>query len=119
MKKHMLTLVFGICTLFLFGQTQIKTDVKTGDVFKIGTPESTAYQHIDFPRPNIIIKRGGIANYKSVQGYKVVVTDVKTDKEGTIIIKIKPVDGKRFFGSHRVIEADYKAALESGELQVN
>ena len=51
-------------------------------------------------------------------GEKVVVTSVKEKKDGTTQIKIKRNDGGRFFGSHTVVTADYKDAINSGELQV-
>ncbi|CAN0603137.1 unnamed protein product, partial [Ectocarpus sp. 12 AP-2014] len=84
---------------------------------KIGPSENNAYEHINFPRPNFIIKKGGIANYKRAQGKKVVVTAVKEKKDGTIKVTFKREDGSRFFGSHTYISADFKEAIASGELQ--
>ena len=72
---------------------------------------------IDFPRANTIIKNGGIANYKKMEGVKVVVTAVKEKKDGTLQVKIKRTDGGRFFGIHTVVSADLRDALESGELR--
>lgn len=95
----------------------VQTDVKVGDVLEIGKPESKTYRHIDFPRANFIIKRGGIANYEAVEGEKVVVTSIQEKKNGTTQIKLKRTDGGRFFGSHKVVSADIKEALASGELQ--
>ena len=97
---------------------QTTTDVQVGDVFEIGKPESNSYKHINFPRANFIIKRGGIANYKRAEGEKVVVTSIKEKKDGTTLVKIKRTDGNRFFGSHTVVSVDFKEALESGELEL-
>ena len=118
MIKYAIALLFSISVLNAqSSMDQMTTQVKVGDVFEIGTPESNTYKYIDFPRANFIIKRGGIANYKRVQGEEVVVTDVKEKKDGTTQIKIKRKDGGRFFGSHSVVAADFHDALASGELE--
>lgn len=91
--------------------------IEIGDVLEIGGPEAPQYKHINFPRANFIIKRGGIANYKGVRGYKVVVTSIKERKDGTLKVKIKRADGGRFFGSHTVVTAHLNDALETGELR--
>lgn len=111
MKKYLLFLGLFIAAINLQAQ-----DVAVGDTFEIGSPDSPQYAHLEFPRANFIIKRGGIANYKSVQGQKVVVTSVKEKKDGTKVVKIKRADGNRFFGSHWQIAANVEKALESGEL---
>lgn len=119
MIKYAIALVFSVC--MLNAQTSINqtpTDVQVGDVFEIGTPETNTYKHINFPRANFIIKRGGIANYKQAEGEKVVVTSIKEKKDGTTLIKIKRADGNRFFGSHTVVSVDFKEALASGELEL-
>ncbi|MBT8293436.1 MAG: hypothetical protein HKP39_01345 [Eudoraea sp.] len=91
-------------------------EVQVGDIFKIGDSEAPRYEHIKFPRPNFIIKRGGVANYKGLPGNKVVVTSVEEKMDGTLLVKIKKADGGRFFGSHWEVSADLKGALETGEL---
>lgn len=111
--KYVIILFFSANLL----NAQMKTDVKVGDIFEIGKPETNTYEYIGFPRANFIIKRGGIANYKRVEGERVVVTSVKQGKDGSTKVKIKRKDGHRFFGSHSVITVDFDAALESGELQ--
>jgi hypothetical protein len=92
--------------------------VKVGDVLAIGTPDGPLYKHIDFPKPNLIIKRGGIANYKRIEGSKVVVTLIKEKKDGSLQIKIKRADGGKFFRSRNVVSVDLKKALQSGELHI-
>ena len=94
----------------------LQEEVQVGDVLKIGHPKASRFQHINFPKPNFIIKKGGIANYKRVEGDKVVVTSIKERKDGTLQVQIKMADGGRFFGTHSVVSADLKNALESGEL---
>ncbi|WP_108424712.1 hypothetical protein [Flagellimonas amoyensis] len=111
MKKYFLFLGLFIAALNLQAQ-----DVAVGDTFEIGRPDSPQYAHLEFPRANFIVKRGGIANYKSVEGQKVVVTSIKEKKDGTKVVKIKRADGNRFFGSHWSVAANVEKALESGEL---
>jgi len=119
MIKYVVALLFSVH--FLNAQNdskQVQTAVQSGAIFEIGKPEMmNTYQYIDFPRANFIIKRGGIANYKLVEGEKVVVTSVKEKKDGSIQVKIKRKDGGRFFGSHTVVAADFKEAMASGELR--
>lgn len=118
MIKYAIALFFSVSVLNAQSDVkQMTSDIEVGDVLEIGKPEANTYKHIDFPRANFIIKRGGIANYKSVQGEKIVVTSIKEKKDGTTQIKFKRNDGGRFFGSHKFIAADVNDALESGELE--
>ncbi len=117
MKTYLLSFAFAICTLGLFAQTETTPDtVEIGAVYKIGTPEMVTYKHIDFPRPNIIRKRGGFPNHRDIEGRVVEVTDIKQKKDGTTEVIIQLKDGTRFFGSHRWIKADFNAAFKAGEL---
>jgi hypothetical protein len=118
MIKYVIALLFSVSLLNAQNANLEKTNVQVGDTFEIGRPETNSYKHINFPRANFIIKRGGIANYKRVEGHKVVVTDIKEKKDGTTQVKLKRTNGNRFFGSHTVVSADFKEALESGELEV-
>jgi hypothetical protein len=119
MIKYAIALLFSVSMLHAQSSVnQEVTDVKVGDIFEIGKPEANIYKHINFPRANFIIKRGGIANYKRAEGEKVVVTSVKEKRDGTTEVKIKRTDGNRFFGSHTVVSVDFKEALESGELEL-
>lgn len=111
MKKYILFLGMFVAAMNLQAQ-----EVTVGDTFEIGAPESPQYEHLEFPRANFIIKRGGIADFKSVKGNKVVVTDIKEKKNGTKLFVIKRTDGNRFFGSHWQVAANIEKALESGEL---
>ncbi|MDO6605184.1 hypothetical protein [Arenibacter palladensis] len=120
MKKLFFAVLFMLATLSInaqSGRPEVLKEVKAGDILHIGRPDAPSFKHIDFPRANAIIKSGGIANYKKMEGVKVVVTDVKEKKDGTLHVKIKRTDGQRFFGIHSVISADLKDALDSGELR--
>lgn len=90
--------------------------VEVGDIFEIGRPAANEYKHINFPKPNFIIKKGGIANYKKVEGNTVFVTSIKEQKNGTTKIKMKRTDGTHFFGTHPAVTADFTEAVSTGEL---
>ncbi len=120
MKQLFFALLFvaGSINVNAQGDKQaVPQEVQVGDILEIGRPDAPSYKYIDFPRPNFIIKRGGIANYKRVEGNKVIITAIKEKKDGTLKVKIKRTDGGRFFGSHPVVSADLENALESGELR--
>lgn len=119
MRKLVLAIFFVVATTSINAHDPVNTvpqEVSVGDILEIGSPDAHRYKHINFPRANFIIKRGGIANYKSVEGNRVVVTAVEETKDGTVKIKIKRTDGRRFFNSHTVVSADLVEALQSGEL---
>ena len=111
-------LVLGTISINAQNAKQVmQEEIEVGDILQIGEPDASRFQHIEFPRPNFIIKKGGIANYKRVEGDKVVVTSIKETKNGTIEVQIKLANGGRFFRTHNVVTADLKNALESGELR--
>lgn len=117
MIKYLITALFSVSLLAAQTNTgEVSNSINVGDVYEIGRPAANQYKHIDFPRPNFIIKAGGIANYKKVEGNSVVITSVKEQKNGVIKIKMKRTDGTRFFGTHKSVTADYTEAISSGEL---
>ncbi|MRI00001.1 hypothetical protein GH721_05570 [Kriegella sp. EG-1] len=117
MVKYVIALLFSVSTLQAQSTVDQQSTIEIGDTYKIGNPENNKYKHINFPRANFIIKRGGIANFNAIPGNLVEITAVKEKADGTTEVKLKRKDGKRFFGSHKVIEADIYAAVNSGELQ--
>ena len=121
MKQLLFVVLVLVATISVNGQDDKDValhEVKVGDVLEIGRPDAPRYKHIYFPKPNFIIKRGGIANYKKVEGSKVVVTLIKEKKDGTVQVKIKKVDGGKFLNSQTGVSADLKKALQSGELRI-
>ncbi|BFP42475.1 hypothetical protein FGF1_33200 [Flavobacteriaceae bacterium GF1] len=90
---------------------QVDINVKVGDVFEIGRPETNKYRNIDFPKANLTIKHGGMANYKRQEGEKVVVISVKERNHGSIEVKIIRTDGGTFFKSHGTVVAGCDNAL--------
>ncbi len=92
------------------------SNVKIGDVFFIGEVDHNTYEYINFPRPNFIIKRGGIANYKNVRGRKVEVTSIKEKKDGSLVATIQLTSKKAFFNSHKYVTVKIVEAIRAKEL---
>jgi len=109
------TVLAFFVSVFMYGQTST-SNFNKGDIFQIGTADYDNYKHINFPRANFIIKKGGIANYKNIKGQKVVVTSVKEKSNGKKVATIKLVDSRRFFNSHKYITVDIDEALKTKEL---
>ncbi|MFS4491279.1 hypothetical protein [Maribacter sp. 2308TA10-17] len=117
MKRVFLVVLFVFIYIGSNAQeAERNTEIEVGDILKIGPAEASKYKYIYFPRPNFIIKRGGIVNYKKVVGSKVIVTSLKEKRDGTLQIEIKKVNGGKFFNSHGKVTADAQNALKSGEL---
>lgn len=97
--------------------TELKqNDPKIGDVLIINSTSNSKYNHINFPQLNTIVKRGKVANYKSVHGKRVVVKDVIKSNNGNTKIVIENEDNTKFFGFIKQVEADYDKSISSGEL---
>jgi hypothetical protein len=116
MRNNILSSVLAFfVSVFIYGQTST-LDFNKGDFFLIGTANYDNYKHINFPKANFIIKKGGIASYKNIKGQKVVVTSVKEKNNGKKVATIRLVDSRRFFNSHKYITVDIDEALKSKEL---
>lgn len=116
MKKTVF--LFAFISLFTLSVNAQETNnsVEVGDTFIIGEVEQDNYKHIDFPRANFVVKRGGIVNYNLLRGKKVEVTSIQKKKDGTLEATIKLSSGKRFFSSHKYITVAIDKALDSKEL---
>lgn len=112
--KISLTILICLFTAFSYAQNTTKT-VKVGDVFTIAEVTGDNYKHINFPKNNFIVKKGGIADYSKVKGKKVEITSLK-EKNGTTVATIKLVGNKRFFNSHKYLTVDIDEALNNKEL---
>jgi len=98
-------------------QDKEQVPVKEGTILTINRPVGEEYQHIQFPRKNFIIKRGGIANLKSVYGKKVEVVSYSYTEKGDTEVTLKRTDGKKFFRNFRTVNAHLEDALTAGELK--
>lgn len=117
MKKLIVVCIFAFVTLGVSAQEK-NIDVKKGDVFEIASPSGQEFKHINFPKKNFIIKRGGIANDKLVYGEEVIVTSVALTKDGSAEIRIKPKNGGKFYNALRSVKVDFEDAIRTGELKV-
>lgn len=111
-----LTLILGLFSLIPLNAQKMEENVEIGEILKIGNANNYQYSHVKLPRPNFIIKTGGIPNYDKLEGVLVEVTEVKTDNQGDIKVILKRKDGKKFFNSFPEIKADYNKAIASKEL---
>lgn len=115
--KSLLTL--GLMLIFLSINAQNNaSEINIGDKLVIGELTNGTFQSIKLPRRNFIVKRGGIANYKSLEKTLVVVSSIDKDKNGNTIVELERNNGKRFFNTHKTIKANLKDAIDSGELKV-
>lgn len=118
MKKLLMIVLFSFTAIHAQnGNTVQANEVKVGEVLQIGKPTSWKYNHINFPKANLIIKQGGIANYKVAEGHKVVVTSIEEKKSGGLAVTLKRQDGGKFFGNRTSVTANLEKALASSELQ--
>jgi hypothetical protein len=89
--------------------------IDQGTILTLGTVSASGYGHIDFPRKNIIIKRGAIANFNALEGEKVRVKEVRSDNGATEVV-LQREDGRNFFRFWPTVTADLEQALKKGEL---
>lgn len=115
MKKTVLfTFLMFLLSVSIYAQSNT-SNVAIGDVFVIGEANDN-YNHINFPKANFIIKKGGIVSYKNIVGEKVEVTSVKEDKDGQLVATIKLASKKKFFNSHKYVTVVVDKAIETKEL---
>ncbi len=116
MKKN---IRFAIALLFftftLYSQST-PMPIAVGDVFVVGAVENNNYTYINFPKPNIIIKKGGLVNFRNVVGKKVRITSIKEKKNGTLVATIQLVSKRLFFKSHKTVTVKINKALQHKEL---
>ncbi|MBU2940855.1 hypothetical protein KO494_15000 [Lacinutrix sp. C3R15] len=112
MKKIVVMVLFICVSLLSYGQSQ----PKVGDKLMVKAPSAQFYNHISFPQLNILVKRGKTSSYKPVIGSQVVVADVVSDDNNENYVVLKKEDGTKFFGLYATVKANYKKALQAGEL---
>ncbi|NNK75388.1 MAG: hypothetical protein HKP42_04915, partial [Maribacter sp.] len=113
---------FTFCILFVLSVSMLQAqqieqhNIQKGDVLTIEEPSASDYRYVHFPRKNFIIKRGGIADMKTVIGKKVEITDYTYTSDGSTEVTLKLLDGKKFFRKFPTIKANLEDAISSGEL---
>ncbi|SKB83248.1 hypothetical protein SAMN05660776_0007 [Salegentibacter holothuriorum] len=112
--------IFIIPVMLLFAiqveAQQQSHPVVVGDVLVINQNGDQDFESLDLPKANFIIKKGGIANYKSLIGKRVEVAEVATNDVGETTVILKREDGGKFFRTHIFISANIDEALKNGEL---
>tara|TARA_R110000772_G_scaffold218147_2_gene328734 strand:- start:430 stop:789 length:360 start_codon:yes stop_codon:yes gene_type:complete len=116
MKTNILfALLMSFFSCIIYSQSS-NSKITIGDVFAIGEVYNNNYKHINFPRPNFIIKKGGIASYKNIKGEKVEVMSIKERKDGSFVATIKLTSKRSFFNSHKYVTVDINEAIGNKEL---
>jgi len=116
MRNIIFCILFVLSVTFIQGQHKQQLNIQKGVVLTIEEPSASDYMHVHFPRKNFIIKRGGIADMKTVLGKKVEIIDYSYTADGRTEVTLKRVDGKKFFRKFPTIKADLEDALSTGEL---
>tara|TARA_R100000655_G_scaffold11802_1_gene27327 strand:+ start:659 stop:1030 length:372 start_codon:yes stop_codon:yes gene_type:complete len=118
------TKLFSIAFLMICGlvsyqvnATNIDTNPEIGDRLLIQSPENTTYTALNMPKLNFVVKKGGVANYKSVQNTLVEVVKISQNKKGESMVTLQRVDGAKILGLKKSVSANYHKALQLGELK--
>ena len=112
MKYTIVMLTFLMFSYSSFSQNEVR-DMKPGDILFISKNSNTPFKHFYFPKPNFIIKRGSITNYKGLNGMHLQIEAI-TDES---IARLIPLNGKKFFNIFSYVNADLKNALNNKELK--
>lgn len=88
---------------------------EVGAVYEIVTPP-TGYTYLKVPRQNFILKRGSTARRNSLHGTRVILSKIRVQKGGTMVL-LKRADGGPFFRFYGTLSAKWPQAIESGELR--
>lgn len=117
MKKLVILLFLGFTVAMFANENKIDLqDVKMGDVFVISKASAQKYRFLDFPAKNFILKKGGMPDYKSVEGNKVKVVEIDTNTAGETVVTLERVDGTRFYNRYKTVKANLNKAIDHGEL---
>ncbi|RDY59521.1 hypothetical protein [Flagellimonas nanhaiensis] len=111
--------LFAACLLAFFSvqaQDNHVDRVQIGDQLVLGAPSGSHYKHVDVPRKNFIIKRGGIANLSALVNESVTITDISYGK--TSLVTFKRTDGKKFFRVYKTLTARLNEAVDAGEVKI-
>ena len=117
MKNFLIAILIVFTSLSLSAQEK-NIEVKKGDIYEIITPSGNSYKHINFPRKNIILKKGGVLTNQTVNGKEVIVTKVTKKNNGSTKIKVKPTDGSGFYKVIKSVTIHFEEAIKSGEIKV-
>lgn len=114
-NKLLITFLMVLFCGVMYAQNS-NENIAEGDVFKISKVENDNYKHINFPKANLIRKKGGLPYYDAIVNEQVEITSIKKMKDGSVLATIKMTSGKRFFNSHKYVTVAINEALTSKEL---
>jgi hypothetical protein len=116
--KSIYTIVFFMM-FYMAGHCQEKeANIEKGTVYILSKPKGGSYKHIYFPRKNQIIKRGAIADFNSLIGTKLIISESISPKKNTKGNRLIREDGKPFFRFFNSVYSNIELAVNSGELKV-
>ncbi|TRZ46143.1 hypothetical protein [Robertkochia solimangrovi] len=112
--------MFAIIAMFAIPMFAMNTNpdlpvVTVGDEVTINTPSSVEFQHIKFPKRNLMLKAGAIPTFSGLHGETVRVTDVQTTDNGTVLT-VERKNGNKFFNKYKSVKVHYDKAMETGEI---
>lgn len=93
------------------------TDIRQGQVFVLMAPSGNEYQHLDFPRKNMLIKKGAIPSPNYLVGEKVYVHEILKSDSKNLEVYLKRSDGQKFYRFIDKVKAYPRLALEAGEIR--
>ena len=117
MRKSIVFVAFLFCAISFQAQST-GYNITAGDILVLGQPSGSKYAHIEFPRKNTILKRGAIADFKSLIGKHLVVQRIETGKNDADVVILIRKDGLNFFRFFPEAKANVYKAFEAGELRL-
>ncbi len=115
--RTILLAIFIFCSTNALMAQVNDNQISKGSIYRLSEPTGHTYKHIDFPRRNIIIKRGAIANYNSLVGMEIVVKELIKGSDGSTTAVLARKDGRPFFRFYPTVEANLEKALAIGEIK--
>ena len=112
MKNVVVTLIFLAMCVISVAQNK----VEVGDKLVIKAPKGESYKSIDFPKLNILVKRGQLASYNTVMEKVVIVDQIIESDDNTTQVILKMKDNSKFLNLFKTVKADYNKAIDLGEL---
>lgn len=116
MRTFLIILLVLLSFQWVQGQ-QSAEEPKVGEILVVGPYYGIEYDHIHFPKLNLVLKRGGLGNWTSLRGTKVFVKEKYQNSDGETFAVLERTDGRRFLKVIPSVTTSFKQALESGELR--
>ena len=112
LKNLVLVAVFSFMVQGIYAQNDQLSTFDQEAEWTLNMSELETFKHVKLPRKNFIIKKGGIANYNSLQGLKLKIKS-KPNSDDYFLVR---ADGRKFFNKYKTICIDPAEAVKSGEI---